>query len=119
MEDKQLTKNFSYKELMCKCGCEQLHIDQGFLGKLQALRDACGFPLVVTSCYRCSNHPEEKKKETPGMHNKGIAVDIAKPQGEKAYIILKNAIQLGFKGIGVSNKFIHLDTRDIGALWGY
>ena len=53
------------------------------------------------------------------MHNKGLAVDIAKPQGEKAYTILKLAIQLGFTGIGVSNRFIHLDLRDTPSVWGY
>ena len=119
MENRQLTKNFSYKELMCKCGCEQMHCDVAFLQKLQTLRELCGFPLVITSGYRCSKHPEEAKKEQPGMHNKGIAVDIVKPQGEKAYTLLKLAIQLGFQGIGVSNKFIHLDTRDSPAVWGY
>lgn len=119
VENKQVTKNFSYKELMCKCGCEQLELNTNLLNKLQLLRDLCGFPLVITSCYRCSKHPEEAKKEHPGMHNKGIAVDIAKPQGEKAYTILKLAIQLGFTGIGVSNRFIHLDLRDSPSVWGY
>lgn len=119
MENRQITKNFSAKELMCKCGCEKLHIDQAFVEKLQTLRDLCGFPLVVSSYYRCSKHPEEAKKEHPGYHNKGMAVDIIKPQGERAYILLANAIKLDFTGIGVSNKFIHLDIRPEKAVWGY
>lgn len=115
----QVTKNFSYKELMCKCGCGKLEMDTNLLNKLQLLRDLCGFPLVITSGYRCPQHPEEAKKEQPGMHSKGLAVDIVKPQGEKAYTLLKLAIQVGFTGIGVSNKFIHLDIRDTPAVWGY
>ena len=119
MINRKLTKNFSYKELMCKCGCEQMNIDPTLLNKLQLLRERCGFPLVITSGYRCSQHPEERNKKEPGMHNKGLAVDIAKPQGERAYTILVNALALGFKGIGVSNSFIHLDLRQTPAIWGY
>lgn len=104
---------------MCKCGCESLMLDQGFLDKLQALRDLCGFPLVISSGYRCPKHPEEAKKDKPGYHSWCQAVDIVKPQGERAYILLANAIKLGFTGIGVSNKFIHLDIRPDKAVWGY
>lgn len=119
MNNSKLSKNFTYKELMCKCGCEQLELDTNLLNKLQLLRDLCGFPLVITSGYRCSKHPDEVKKQQPGMHNKGLAVDIAKPVGERAYTLLKLAIQLGFTGIGVSNRFIHLDLRDTPSIWGY
>ena len=119
VEDHQISKNFNTKELRCKCGCGTLVYDVAFIEKLQALRDAVGFPLTITSYYRCGKHPEEAKKEKPGMHNTALAVDLAKPAGPEGFKLLKEAIRLGFTGIGVSNKFIHLDLRNTPALWGY
>ncbi|RDH41199.1 peptidase M15A [Zooshikella ganghwensis] len=74
-----------------------------FMTRLIELRILCGFPLPVTSGYRCANHPEEKKKTTPGAHSLGCAVDIA-CQGEQALIVLKHALTLGFAGIGIKQK---------------
>ena len=87
-------------------------MDEVFLDKLQDLRDAAG-PLVITSAYRSVSHPGEAKKETPGAHTMGRAVDI-KCRGETAYKILAAALDLGFTGIGVSQegsggRFLHLD----------
>lgn len=119
VEDYQISKNFNTKELRCKCGCNSLVYDVAFIEKLQALRDAVGFPLTITSYYRCDKHPEEVKKEKPGMHNTALAVDLLKPAGPDGFKLLAEAIRLGFTGIGVSNKFIHLDLRNTPALWGY
>ena len=47
-----------------------------FLIALQELREAVAKPMQITSGYRCAEHPIEKKKSSPGYHNRG-AVDIA------------------------------------------
>lgn len=71
-------------------------------------------PLVITSAYRCKNHPVERNKATPGAHNLGVAVDI-RIRGAEAVELLRLAMQdPTFKGFGISQKgatrFIHLDS---------
>ncbi|WBA86524.1 D-Ala-D-Ala carboxypeptidase family metallohydrolase [Endozoicomonas sp. GU-1] len=113
-------KNFSFKELACKCGsCDESsgrHISPELMGKVQELREKCGFPFAISSAYRCSNHPTEARKSQPGTHAKGLAVDIL-VSGKQAHRVLKKAMAMGcFTGIGISQKgdhgrrFIHLDV---------
>ncbi len=118
-------KNFSLSELRCKCGCESLTPNTGFfqfMDRIQKLRDRVGFPLNVSSAYRCRNHPEEVNKTSVGQHTLG-AIDFTVGYDE-AYLVLKTAMDMGFTGIGVKQKgkqrFIHLDDRTTPArVWSY
>lgn len=126
--DRDRWPNFSFGELRCRHTGACL-MDESFLDRLQLLRDAVG-PLVVTSGYRSRAHPVEAKKDLPGAHTSGRAVDVA-CRGEQAYQVLGKALELGFTGIGVSQsgeggRFLHLD--DLGnveyhgprpAVWSY
>lgn len=119
---------FTQDELRCQCGCGADGMNAEFMEKLTSLRADWGQPMVVTSGYRCPEHPIEAKKTKPGAHASGRAVDIA-IQGEDAYKLLCVALGHGFSGIGVnqkgSSRFIHLDdlTRDEGwprpTVWSY
>ena len=103
---------FSEKELSCTC-CGEYNFDDGFLLVLNQIRERCGFPLVVTSAYRCPNHPIEAAKENPGEgeHCTGMAIDIGVSH-DKAHILLQVALSMGIPRIGVNQKgagrFIHL-----------
>jgi zinc D-Ala-D-Ala carboxypeptidase len=106
--------NFSAKEFDCShCGKNEMRAD--FMERLQALRNAYGKPMRITSGYRCPEHPIEAKKAKPGSHASGCACDVG-VEGQDAYQLLKLAFQLGFTGIGVqqkgSGRFIHLDTLE-------
>jgi uncharacterized protein YcbK (DUF882 family) len=91
-----------------------------FLEKLDALREECGFPFVITSGYRSPTHPEESKKTRPGTHSQGIAADIKITNGGSLYTIVNLALKHGFTGIGVSKTFVHLDTRGTTpVIWTY
>lgn len=91
-------------------------MDDNFLLLLDALREKCDFPLVINSGYRS---PEYNAKVSStglnGPHTTGKAVDV-RCFGTNAYILVKNALELGFSGIGVAQKgaqiarFVHLDT---------
>ena len=113
--------NFSYEELACQhCGSMDLPLE--FLIALQELREAVAKPMQITSGYRCAEHPIERKKSSPGYHNRG-AVDIA-AHGEFAYHILKIALSddRGWTGIGINvPSFIHLDQRTDSppTIWKY
>lgn len=116
--------NFSAKEFDCThCGKNEMRAD--FMERLQALRNAYGKPMRVTSGFRCAEHPIEAKKAKPGAHASGCACDIG-VDGSDAHRLLTIALQLGFSGVGVQQKgtgrFIHVDTIESGmrpTVWSY
>ena len=123
----ELYKNFKAKEFACQhCGKEG--ISEHLVSNLQNLRTYLDFSFVISSGYRCSEHPVEIKKDTSGTHTQGIAVDIL-CRGDKAYKIITNAGDYGFTGIGVKQKgndrFIHLDIASLSngkvrpTVWSY
>jgi len=111
---------FSLDEFKCRETGEN-KIDPTFVECLDHLRDVVGFPFVITSGYRSPNHSVEKNKPGgPGMHSKGIAADIKVSNGAQRFILVRAAIDMGFKGIGVEKDFIHVDLRDTDpVLWTY
>jgi len=114
-----MPKYFDLDEFACKHTMQNL-IDPNFVEALDELREICGFPFIITSGYRSPAHPVEAKKRKGGVHTRGIAADIAVKDGRERGIIVRNAIDLGFMGIGVASSFIHVDTRE-GPLvmWSY
>jgi zinc D-Ala-D-Ala carboxypeptidase len=122
---------FSIEELACK-HCGDAGMDQDFMLKLVELRTRCGFALPLNSGHRCPTH-NEKVSATgrTGPHTTRRAVDIG-VSGEKAWTVLRVAMQMGvFSGIGVNQKgahkgrFIHLDDLPRGSaqprptVWSY
>ena len=83
-----------------------------FIHKLDQLREACGFPFIITSGFRSKDHSIEKRKEKVGTHGQGIAADIKIISAQQRYTIVKEAIKMGFGGIGVHSVFIHIDNRN-------
>ena len=91
-----------------------------FLQKLDALREVCGFPFIITSGYRSPNHSIEAAKAKPGTHSQGIAADIKVVGGAQRMAIIRNASIMGFNGIGVAKGFVHVDTRETTPVaWKY
>lgn len=114
--------NFAKSEFDCKETGEN-GMQHEFMQLLQALRTRYGKPMVITSGYRSPRHSVEARKAQPGTHAQGIACDVLVSGGD-ALLIVKIAIDLGFTGIGVSQKagsprFIHLDIAPRHAIWSY
>lgn len=115
----KMYKYFKDTELKCKCGtCGSTggEMDLEFMRKLDSIREKCGFPLVVTSAYRCPKHNElTSSTGLSGPHTTGRAIDIAVDRG-KAYTFLFWSLTMGMKGVGLSqkgeNRFIHVDDLD-------
>jgi zinc D-Ala-D-Ala carboxypeptidase len=105
---------FSLDEFNCQ-HTRNNEMDEGFLNLLDNLREVCDFPFIITSGYRDLTHPIEARKTRPGAHTYGKAADI-RARGDKALLIVQKALELGFTGIGVSQKgahgsrFIHVDN---------
>lgn len=112
-------KYFQKSEFDCThCGVN--HMETSFLHRLDELRELCGFPFVITSGYRCKNHPEEYKKPSPGHHNQGHAADIKVNNGDQRRRLVDAALEMDFQGIGVARDFVHVDDRSsTPVLWTY
>ncbi len=113
-------KHFSIEEFDCKETGEN-EMNSNFLELLDILRERCGFPFVITSGFRSTKHSAEVSKPNGGgTHTKGIAADIAVSNGSQRMMIVKQAANLGFNGIGVANGFVHVDIRETTqVLWVY
>ena len=117
---------FTKEELDCS-HCGMSGMDDQFMQMVIELRRRCGFQFIVTSAYRCPEHPVEASKKAPGAHTTGKSMDI-KVSGKRAWTLLKEASEMGFIGIGVNQKgdhnqrFIHLDMWTEGprpGVWSY
>lgn len=122
-------RNFTHTELMCRCGCGQMMMQDEFMRKLVILRTQLGFPLPVSSGYRCPTHNTNISSTGPsGPHTTGRAVDIA-IHGMNAYRLIQAALEShAFTGIGVHQKgpykgrFVHIDDLDNSTrpwIWSY
>lgn len=121
--------NFTFDEFACNCGCGDNGIMPLFIDQLQAIRTIIGQPFVITSGYRCPNHPIEAAKKRPGVHALGLAADILADR-YLAQAILRRAFSGGvLTGIGIkqhgAGRYIHLDMavtdppRVRPAVWTY
>lgn len=110
---------FLPSEFFCRC-CGVERMNDAFVKKLDRLREACGFPLIITSGYRCPSYNDKiATTGRDGPHTTGRAVDIA-ATGDKALALLAAALNLNepdglrsFTGFGLKQKgvarFVHLD----------
>jgi zinc D-Ala-D-Ala carboxypeptidase len=119
---------FKLDEFACKC-CRANLMDHQFVTELDDLRHLLGFPLPISSGYRCPKH--NAKVSTTGAngpHTTGRAADIAVSHA-RAYEVLQSAMMLRFTGIGIqqkgSSRFVHLDNLPNAAgqprptVWSY
>lgn len=103
----------------CVPSCEKSQMDPGFLKRLNQARRLAGIPFVLNSAYRSVEHEKSMNRTGNSMHTKGRAVDIRCLDGNSRFVIVKALIMVGFRGIGISNKFIHVDDRDYKTIWLY
>ena len=106
--------NFTFDEMACK-GSGECEMNPEFMDRLQALRDALGVPLPVTSGYRSREYNARVSTTgRTGPHTTGRAADIH-IAGADAHKLIGLAYELGFTGFGVkqsgpwAGRFIHLD----------
>lgn len=103
-------------------GSGQQHMNADFIHKLDAIRAAVGFPLVVTSGFRSAAHNAQVGGVANSSHTRGLAVDLAAPTESAKQAIARAAIAQGITRIGWGRTFIHLDvdpTKPQRVTWGY
>lgn len=121
------TDHFTDTELHCRCGCGGLP-PQKFQDQLEDLRVAYAHPMRISSGFRCPEYNDQVSSTgRDGPHTRG-AVDVLL-FGEEAYGLVAEAVNLGWTGIGISQKgnresrFVHLDRLLAGMprpwVWSY
>jgi len=108
----RITKNFAEWEFACQCGCGIGEINHDLVTKLQSLRNKVG-PITITSGIRCAVHNKREDGRPRSQHLRGNAADItvadrSNRSMSRLYIC---ADLLGFKGIGLYARRIHVDVR--------
>lgn len=126
----KLSAHFSTKEMDCQCNyesCKEQRISVDLVERIENIRVDVNQPLVVTSAFRCGKHQED-------IRNSGVSTVVAKKQSQHE---LGNAVDIrpkdkaGIRGpfllicshyfttIGLSDKFLHVDTRKETIQWEY
>jgi len=115
-------KYFSKGEFACKCGCGFDNIHPSLLVGLIKAREAAGIPFAITSGCRCIKHNKNVGGVSDSTHTKGLAADIKTDTGAKKFKIIKALLDVGFRRIGISKNFVHVDidyTRTTDTIWDY
>lgn len=112
-------ENFTREEFACTCGCGTNEIRDETIDVAQDIRTECGFPLPVTSGYRCPEHPAERNKKTAtGTHPEGTATDFGVSHKQAVEVHKALAKHPRVTGIGINQRgkvkkrFIHYDIAE-------
>lgn len=117
----RLSAHFDSIEFACRCGCGFDTPDPALVAGLQALRNMLGRPVIVTSGCRCARHNATVGGARASLHVAGKAADI-RVSGMSARELYAAARQIPqFRGFGIDDArgFLHVDTRQLTALWSY
>ena len=102
--------------------CSLKDMDQTTMNMADAMREICGFPLIVTCAYRSPEWDLAKKRSGSGPHTHRTALDFRCTDSAKRFAIVAAAIQVGFRRIGIGKNYIHVDndtTKPQGLMWHY
>lgn len=114
----KLSENFRAYEFDCpgKNCCTQTPVDEKLVTYLQKIRTHFGKPIVIVG-YRCPVYNAKTPNASANSyHTKGMAADFS-IAGVKPLEIAKYAEQIGVKGIGLYDDFVHIDTRTAKSFW--
>jgi uncharacterized protein YcbK (DUF882 family) len=96
----------------CKC-CGVNKINETFATKILNLCIAVRLrpEEVITSGYRCDARNKSVGGVKNSSHLTGNAADIKCNNSFERYVIIQESIRLGLCSFGVSDTFIHIDSR--------
>lgn len=112
---------FKSDEFKCPC-CGEVTVSGYLIHLLNKIRESLGKPMHVNSGYRCKKHNKKVGGKPSSAHRRGTAADIKCTNSAMRYLIVKYALEAGFKRIGVGDGFVHLDVDSelpLEVLWIY
>ena len=101
---------FSLFYFQCPC-CKAVRISSELVLKLQKLAELVENKLNIKRAYICSRKFEWSGDVIDYNHMVGLAADVS-VDGVDSEIIAEIAFELGFTGIGVYEKYVHLDVGE-------
>ena len=106
--------HFTVSETMCKCGCEESHVAQILLDRMEALRVKLGKPILISSGFRCPTWNERVGGAPLSGHISGEAFDYYCPRLQLSQLwLFTERLDEGFDGLGSYPEskppFLHLD----------
>jgi uncharacterized protein YcbK (DUF882 family) len=128
VNDKMLSENFSELEFVCKCGecLFDVWVDPVFIKKLQTIRTMIGISMPINSGARCEahnkkvgGHPNSAHLITPLKKCQAADISTLAMSSKEKRVLIRLALANGMNGVGISSRFIHLDTKKREALWTY
>lgn len=93
----------------CTPSCFRTQINDDSLCRLDNARQIAGIPFVLSSAYRSPEWEKSKGRSGEGAHTQGKAFDIVCRSSTNRWLIVFGALASGFRRIGISKTFIHLD----------
>ena len=125
----KVSAHFSTKELSCHCSypeCVKQKISKDLIQRIENVREEVAQPLIVTSAFRCpawQAHLAATGVNTVvakmSQHELGNAVDILPKDGLNIRTKFQDICAKQFQAIGLSDKFLHVDTRPQYIRWEY
>jgi len=124
----KLSKNFTLKEMSCRCGCEMpkdvLNNVQKLANQLQIIRNKVNVPITINSAYRCPKHNSIIGGAKSSQHLQGKASDIVIEgySNDDVADLIEELIASGDilqGGLGRYNSFKNYEIRKTKARWDF
>ena len=108
------SKYFKIDEYICRCGCGLIRMSDNAIYGFDKVREAYGSPMIITWGCRCKKHNEKVGGKPDSAHLPAedgycYGADFKALTSQEKHDIVKAAIQIGCKRIGIAKDFIHLD----------
>lgn len=121
-----LTENFFYDEVRCKCGCGNANISKDLMNRVQIIRTALGVSLSVNSGVRCKEYNAtvggvEDSEHVPTETTPGEGIDIYCADSLRRWQLIGLGMLL-FQRVGDGKDFVHFgirSTKPQRVLWNY
>lgn len=124
--ENQLTKSFTLREFACHDGTpvpDKLVSNAAILAKnLQAIEDAIGVPLLLSSVYRTPTYNKRIGGKIRSKHLECLAADIHTRHHtpRQLHALIEKLIKAGTitqGGLGLYPSFVHYDARGTRSRW--
>jgi len=113
----RLSKHLNQREIDCNCEdirCHYTLIDERVIQLFEKLREAVGYPIYISSGFRCQKYNEHEKVlgTARSKHTMGYAIDIRPKEGTQFFNLLRAAEKIFPFVLEYKNDyFIHCDIR--------
>jgi len=80
-----------------------------FVAVLDGIRQACGFPFLITSGFRTWRHNQSVGGKVNSAHTRGWAADISMTNSHWRFLLVKTALERGIRRVEIGSNWVHLD----------